>query len=302
MFCLNFAFYHRVTNIRYLPAMVSLTPGPIPVGYSPCPNDTFIFDAWVHRRFRQELQPIPQLLDVETLNRKALVGELPVTKLSLAAFAHVADRYQVLSAGAALGNNCGPLLIYKQLPDFSAPGKIRVAIPGQLTTAHLLLRIFYPELVQTTEMVFSDIEAAVLSGSVDLGLIIHENRFTYADKGLFKLADLGEKWEDQFRMPLPLGCIAVLRQLPDTVKAGVQKAIHDSVAWAFAHPGDSRDYVRAHAQEMSEAVQQQHISLYVNQFSLELGTEGRRAIRCLLEAGHKAGFLPLGKEPIFVTE
>lgn len=282
--------------------MEPLIPGPIPVGYSPCPNDTFIFDAWVHRRIDHAFRPLPQLLDVETLNRKSLIGELPVTKLSLGAYAHVADRYQLLSAGAALGKNCGPLLIYKQLPDFSAPEKIRVAIPGRFTTAHLLLRIFYPELVQTTEMVFSDIEAAVLSGSVDLGLIIHENRFTYTGKGLFKLADLGEKWEAQYRMPLPLGCIAVLRQLPETVKASLEKAIHDSVAWAFAHPGDSREYVRAHAQEMSEDVQQQHISLYVNQFSLDLGMEGRRAIRSLLEAGYKAGFLPSGKEPIFVTE
>jgi 1,4-dihydroxy-6-naphthoate synthase len=274
----------------------------LPIGYSPCPNDTFIFDAWVNGRLGHEMQPQPQLLDVETLNLKAINAELPVTKLSFAAYAHVTEHYQILSSGAALGNNCGPLVIYRQLPDFSDPASVKVAIPGRRTTANLLFSIFYPDMVNKTEMVFSEIEDAVLNGHADLGLIIHENRFTYAAKGLHKLADLGELWESKFAMPIPLGCIAVLRSLPEIQKKQIGRAIRESVAWAFAHPDDSKEYVRLHAQEMSETVQQQHISLYVNRFSLDLGAVGRAAVRKLFEEGLRAGFLPSLKEPIFAED
>ncbi|MFN8153770.1 MAG: 1,4-dihydroxy-6-naphthoate synthase [Bacteroidia bacterium] len=270
------------------------------IGYSTCPNDTFIFDALVHHRYPHELHPEPALLDVETLNRMATKGELPVSKLSFAAFAFVSENYQILSSGAALGNNCGPLVIYNREPDLTQAGKLRVAIPGKFTTANLLLSIFYPELTQKKEMVFSDIEDAVLSGKADLGLIIHENRFTYEQKGLKKLADLGEKWEQRFGVPIPLGCIAVSRHLPEKEKMMIQEAIRKSVEWAFQHPQDSREYVMEHAREMSETVQQQHISLYVNRFSVDLGDEGRRAVELLMKEGVKAGLLPIVKEPIFV--
>lgn len=274
----------------------------LPVGFSPCPNDTFIFDAWVNGRIEQDFLPQPQLLDVETLNRKALLAELPVTKLSFAAYARVSEQYQILSAGAALGNNCGPLVIYRQPPDLSQSASLKVAIPGLHTTANLLFSIFFPQLTQKVEMVFSEIENAVLSGEADLGLIIHENRFTYAAKGLQKLADLGELWETKFNLPIPLGCIAVRRDMPEDDKKQIGASVKNSVAWAFAHPDDSRHYVRMHAQEMSEAVQQQHISLYVNRFSRDLGNEGRTAVRKLLEEGIKAGFLPSLKEPIFAED
>ena len=271
------------------------------IGYSTCPNDTFIFDALVHHRYPHSFQPDPVLLDVETLNRMAVAGELPVSKLSFAAFAFVSEKYQILSSGAALGNNCGPLLIYKNEPDFSRPDLIRVAIPGKYTTANLLMSIFYPGLTKKTEMVFSDIEDAVLNGQADIGLIIHENRFTYEAKGLKKLADLGEKWETAFHVPIPLGCIAVRRDLPEEEKLSLQQAVRQSVEWAFEHPSDSGPYVMEHAREMSVAVQQQHISLYVNRFSVDLGEEGRTAVRLLMEEGRRAGLLPIVQEPIFVT-
>ena len=270
------------------------------IGYSTCPNDTFIFDALIHHRYQHALVPEPVLLDVETLNRMATNAELPVSKLSFAAYAFVSDQYQILSAGAALGNNCGPMLICKSLPDFTQPDQLRVAIPGKYTTANLLLSIFYPELVNKVELVFSDIEGALLNGDADLGLIIHENRFTYEAKGLKKVADLGERWETRFGVPIPLGCIAVSRNLPEDEKMNIQRAIQQSVEWAFSHPADSRDYVMEHAREMSETVQQQHISLYVNRFSVDLGEEGRKAVHLLLSEGAKAGLLPIVKEPIFV--
>lgn len=270
------------------------------IGYSTCPNDTFIFDALVHQRYPHTLAPEPVLLDVETLNRMSVTGELPVTKLSFAAFAFVSEKYQILSAGSALGNNCGPLIIYKNEPDFSQPDKLKVAIPGKYTTANLLMSIFYPQLNNKIELVFSSIEDAVLDGTADLGLIIHENRFTYEAKGLKCLADLGQKWESAFHVPIPLGCIAVSRDLPEMEKLEIQAAIKSSVEWAFQHPADSRDYVMEHARELSETVQQQHISLYVNRFSVDLGEEGKRAVRLLMAEGMKAGLLPIVQEPIFV--
>ena len=272
------------------------------IGFSPCPNDTFIFEALVHQRFEHGLDLLPQLEDVETLNRMAVEGTLPVTKLSFAAYAFVADHYQILSSGSALGNNCGPLLIYKSKPDLSQPEKIRVAIPGKFTTANLLLSIFYPELTNKTEFVFSGIEEAVLNGDADLGLIIHENRFTYQQKGLFKLDDMGERWETFTGNPIPLGCIAVRRDLPEEVKITLQNAIRRSIEWAYEHPEDGREYISQYAQEMSEEVQKQHIALYVNRFSLDLGEEGRAAVTRLLQLGEESGLLPKRKEPIFVNQ
>lgn len=297
---LNFAFYQPEINTGLFSLKEPSYRSQMKIGYSTCPNDTFIFDAFIHHRYPHTFRPDPVLLDVETLNRMAVQGELPVSKLSFAAYAFVSDKYQILSAGAALGNNCGPLLICKNDPDFSRPDLLKVAIPGKYTTANLLLSIFYPDLKVKTEMVFSAIEDAVLSGEADIGLIIHENRFTYEARGLKKIADLGEKWETAFHAPIPLGCIAVSRDLPENDKMNIQQAVRDSVEWAFAHPSDSRDYVMEHAREMSESVQQQHISLYVNRFSVDLGEEGRRAVRLLMEEGAKAGLLPIVQEPIFV--
>ncbi|MBK7965383.1 MAG: 1,4-dihydroxy-6-naphthoate synthase [Bacteroidetes bacterium] len=272
------------------------------LGFSPCPNDTFIFEALLHHRFSFQYDVEAQLFDVEKLNRLALTSEMEISKLSFAAYASVSDKYQILSSGAALGRNCGPLLISKNQVDLSKAGELKVAIPGKYTTANLLLSIFFPEVTNKTEVIFSGIEDEVLKGDFDLGLIIHESRFTYAKRGLKKVADLGEYWEARFNKPIPLGCIAIRRDLPQEVKESIQKGIADSVKWAFEHPQDSRDYIQQHAQELSSEVQQKHIDLYVNQFSIDLGTEGREAINLLLSYGHQVNLLPKCVEPIFITE
>lgn len=275
---------------------------PLKLGFSPCPNDTFIFDALLHHRFPFPYRVEENLYDVEKLNRLALSAELEISKLSFAAYASVSDKYQILNAGAALGRNCGPLLITKNPINLQDMDSLKVAIPGKYTTANLLLSIFFPQLTNKTEVVFSGIEDGVLSGEFDLGLIIHESRFTYAEKGLQKVADLGESWERKFSKPIPLGCIAIRRDLPRELKETIQRGIADSVKWAFEHPQDSRDYIQKHAQELSREVQEKHIELYVNQFSIDLGVEGREAINLLLSYGHQVNLLPQCVEPIFINE
>ncbi|MBK9638715.1 MAG: 1,4-dihydroxy-6-naphthoate synthase [Bacteroidetes bacterium] len=275
---------------------------PLKLGFSPCPNDTFIFDALLHQRFSFPYKVEANLYDVEKLNRLALSAELEISKLSFAAYASVSNKYQILNSGAALGRNCGPLLISKNPVDLDNMASLKVAIPGKYTTANLLLSIFFPQLVNKIEVVFSSIEEGVLSGEFDLGLIIHESRFTYAEKGLLKVADLGECWESKFSKPIPLGCIAIRRNLPKEVKESIQRGISDSVKWAFKNPQDSRDYIQKHAQELSSEVQQKHIDLYVNQFSIDLGVEGREAINLLLSYGHQVNLLPQCVEPIFINE
>lgn len=273
----------------------------IKIGFSPCPNDTFIFDALVHQRIFSPVHFLPELRDVEQLNRMAMQSTLEVTKMSFASYAWVSDQYQILNSGSALGRNCGPLLISKNNVQPDQTTGLRVAIPGRNTTANLLLSIFFPELKNKMEMLFSEVEEAVLSGQADLGLIIHENRFTYEQKGLLKVADLGECWEARFQHPIPLGCIAVLRRLPEDQKLEIDGKIRESVRWAFEHPEDSLNYIQQHAREMSREVQQSHIGLYVNQFSIDLGKEGREAVRLLFEKGHESGLLPLVHEPIFIN-
>jgi 1,4-dihydroxy-6-naphthoate synthase len=270
------------------------------LGFSPCPNDTFIFDALVHQRFQSPLKVIPHLYDVEQLNEKAHKHELDITKLSFNAYAFVSEHYQILQAGSALGRNCGPLLICKRKFDFNEINNLRIAIPGKYTTANLLLSIFAPQAKHKTEMIFSHIEDAVLSGDFDAGLIIHENRFTYQQKGLLKIADMGELWEENFHSAIPLGCIAVRRGLPEIEKKIIEEAIFESVSYAFENPHASRQYVQQHSQELSEEVQQQHIRLYVNDFSIDLGKEGQEAIRKLFTEGQKAGLLPPLTEPVFL--
>jgi 1,4-dihydroxy-6-naphthoate synthase len=256
------------------------------LGASPCPNDCFIIDAIVHRRIDLEgLEFDVRLDDVEALNRAAFAGRLDVTKLSYHAFAFCADRFVALNAGSALGRNCGPLLISRRQidPEQVSGGGLAIAIPGKYTTANFLLGFAFPAAVNRTEMVFSDIEGAVLSGAVDAGVIIHENRFTYAAKGLRKIIDLGEHWEQQTGFPIPLGGIVASRALPADVIARVDQVVRRSVEFAFANPGASLPFVREHAQEMSEQVMRQHIELYVNEYSVDLGPDGRRAVNLLLD-------------------
>jgi 1,4-dihydroxy-6-naphthoate synthase len=260
------------------------------LGYSPCPNDCFIFDALVHKKIdTQGLDFEVTLADVETLNKNALNGLFDVTKLSFHAYAYSLDKYILLRSGSALGFNCGPLLIKQKGSLLKSSSEWKVAIPGKLTTANFLLSLAYPEVKNKIEMVFSEIENAVLSGEVDAGLIIHENRFTYLDKGLEKILDLGEYWDGLINAPIPLGGIAIKRDLPEPLKEKVNSLIKESVNFAFAHPESSMPYVRLHAQEMSDEVMRKHINLYVNDFSADLGEVGKNAVTLLFDKAKQLG-------------
>ena len=271
------------------------------LGFSPCPNDTFIFDAMVHQKIDTEGLEFEVLMaDVEELNNRAFASNLDITKLSYHAFAHLAGEYVLLDAGSALGNNCGPLLIAREfIPKEQIPAKY-IAIPGKYTTANFLLGLAFPNLEHREEMLFSDIEDAVLQGKVDAGLIIHENRFTYEAKGLVKLMDLGEYWESTTGMPIPLGGIVVRRDIPLEVQHKVNRVLKRSVAFAMDNPSATRDFVRAHAQEMDETVMFQHIHLYVNAFTRDLGEKGKSAVQRLFDMARKRGIIPPMNNPLFL--
>ena len=262
-----------------------------------------MFDALVHQRIDCEgLEFDVRLADVEALNKAAFAGDVDVTKLSYHAYAYCARDYVLLDAGSALGRNCGPLLVSKRpiSREQVASGALRIAIPGTYTTANFLLGLAFPSARSKTELLFSDIERAVLDGRFDAGLIIHENRFTYAAKGLQKIVDLGEFWEGETGAPIPLGGIVVRRSLPDAVKEAVNRLVRRSVEYAFAHRSASLPYVRAHAQEMSEQVMYRHIDLYVNDFSVDLGPDGRRAVELLFEKAKALGVIPPIEQPLFL--
>ena len=274
------------------------------LGFSPCPNDCFMFDAIVNRRIDLEgLEFTIRMADVEALNTAAFAGEADVTKLSYHAYAHCTRDYVLLDAGSALGRNCGPLLISKRAisRDEVAMGAVSIAIPGKFTTANFLLGLAFPNAQHKTALVFSEIESALLDERFDAGLIIHENRVTYADKGLKKIVDLGEFWEAETGAPIPLGGIVVSRALPDAVKQAVNRVLRRSVEYAFAHRGASLPLVREHAQEMSEDVMYKHIDLYVNEYSIDLGPEGRRAVELLFERAMATRIIPAIKESLFLS-
>ncbi len=271
------------------------------LGFSPCPNDTFIFDALIHDRIDTEgLHFEVQLGDVEQLNQKAFRGELDITKLSYHAYAHLIEQYALLNSGSALGNNCGPLLIAKTPLNTASLAQTSIAIPGTYTTANFLLSLAFPEAQNKQELLFSDIEQAVLEERVEAGLIIHENRFTYQDKGLVKLLDLGEWWEGNTGLPIPLGGIVVRRDHPLALQQRIDRVLRRSIEYAFAHPQESLPYVRSHAQEMDTAVMQQHIDLYVNDYSIDLGQKGRRAVQHLFDTAIARGIISATDHPIFV--
>jgi 1,4-dihydroxy-6-naphthoate synthase len=274
------------------------------LGYSPCPNDCFIFDAIANKKIDTEgLDFEVQLLDVETLNQKALHNELDVTKLSFHAFGHVQNEYILLRAGSALGFNCGPILITGggASSPLSMTTETKVAIPGKLTTANFLLSLAYPHITNKIEYVFSDIENAILNNEVDAGLIIHENRFTYAEKGLKKIADLGEFWESLIHAPIPLGGIVIKRNFSEEIKQKVNRVIRKSIEFAFANPESSMPYVRQHAQEMSEEVMKKHIALYVNNFSVNLGEEGEKAVELLFNKAYEKNLFPKNDGPLLIN-
>ncbi len=272
------------------------------LAFSPCPNDTFMFHAWVEGLINMQGHQFNiTMADVEELNQSAMKEEADITKLSFAAFAHLADKYELLTSGAALGHQCGPLLVSKHNFKWEELPQLKVVIPGKYTTANLLLTMFAPDVKNKKDLLFSDIENEVLTEKADAGLVIHESRFTYHLRGLKKIADLGEFWETKYKCPLPLGCIAVKKSLPPEVKIQLNKLMHDSVVYAMENPKASAHFIGQHAQEMDLSVQQQHISLYVNQWSKELGETGKMAIRKLLAEGEIAGLLPKA-EAVFVDE
>ncbi|MEE1884595.1 1,4-dihydroxy-6-naphthoate synthase [Pedobacter flavus] len=263
------------------------------LGFSPCPNDTFIFDALIHNKIDTHgLKFDVHYEDVETLNKYANEEKLDITKLSYFAYAKVVKNYFLLDSGSALGFGVGPLLISKKNPselwESTSENKqlkpeLKVGIPGEQTTANLLLQIAHPELKNKQIMLFSDIEDALLNDEIDLGLIIHENRFTYASKGLYKIIDLGNFWEEYTGSAIPLGGIAIHKRIPRKTQLLVQKLICESVEFAFKNPDSGAEFIKFHAQEMDEKVIKQHINLYVNEFSKSLGTIGRKSIDHLFE-------------------
>jgi 1,4-dihydroxy-6-naphthoate synthase len=282
------------------------------LGFSSCPNDTFMFHGLISGDVEvsvagERVGFRPALADIEALNLRALdpARALPISKLSASALAHVCDRYAVLAAGAALGRGCGPLVVGRRSDSFEGLAALAgrsVAIPGEYTTAHLLLRTFFAEAApgRTLElrvMRFEQIMPAVAAGLVDAGLIIHESRFTYPSHGLVEVADLGLAWERSTGLPLPLGMICAQRSLDPALIDAIEHGLRRSVALAFREPERSRGWIREHAQELDDEVCRQHIALYVNEFSLSLGEEGRAAIDELLRRGRASGFLPAGRDP-----
>jgi 1,4-dihydroxy-6-naphthoate synthase len=251
-------------------------------GFTPCPNDAFAFHALVHGLVPAPFEVEPVLLDIEELNRRAARDELELTKLSFGAAAAAGDRYRLLKSGAALGRGVGPLVVARQVDSLERAVAGRVAVPGRETTAFLLLRLAAPSLGEVVELRYDRILDAVVAGEVDAGLIIHESRFTYRDHGLVAVADLGEWWEGETGLPVPLAGIFARSDLEPEVSEQAETAIRASVEYAFAHPDASRDYVRSLAQEMSDEVCAKHIALYVNENSIDIGDEGRVAIDRLL--------------------
>ena len=249
------------------------------IGFSPCPNDTFIFDALVNGKIDTEgITFNPVIEDVETLNRWAYKGKLEVSKVSFSALLNVLDKYSILHAGSALGKGCGPLLVAKRNVKLEEVNSCRIAIPGVHTTANMLLRFAFPDARQRFPVIFSGIENVVLQDQFDLGLIIHESRFTYEEKGLIKIMDLGAYWEQRTGLPIPLAGIAVRKDVPHAMQQKVDRLIKKSLEYAFDQYPALSSFTTSHAQEMDEAVMRKHIELYVNDFSLDLGNAGKSAI------------------------
>jgi 1,4-dihydroxy-6-naphthoate synthase len=273
------------------------------LGFSTCPNDTYIFDALVHHKIDTEGLDFELFLaDVEQLNKAAFDSQIDITKLSYHAYAYVAENYVLSDSGSALGYKNGPLLISKRKIYPDEISGLKIGIPGKFTTANLLMGIAFPDALQKIEYLFSDIEEAVLSNEIDAGLIIHENRFTYEKKGLLKIIDLGEYWEKETNMPIPLGGIAINRALPLEVQKKINRLIQKSIQFAFANPGTGLDFIRRYAQEMDEIVMQKHINLYVNQFTENLGFDGRKAIEFLYHQAVEKNIIPQINKNIFFED
>lgn len=269
---------------------------------SPCPNDTFIFDALIHHKVDTEGLSFKLVFaDVEQLNQAAFQQQFDITKLSYHAFAYASENYVLMRSGSALGNNCGPLLVSKELLSDEVINESRICIPGKYTTANLLFSLKYPNASNKAFILFSEIENKVLSGEFNAGVIIHENRFTYKQKGLKKIIDLGEYWEQQFKVPIPLGGIAIKRNIDPEIQLSVERSIRRSIEFAFENPDSSKEFVAKHSQEMSEDVCRQHINLYVNKYSLNLGFNGEYAVNTLYKIAQENKIIPALTEPIFIS-
>jgi 1,4-dihydroxy-6-naphthoate synthase len=251
-------------------------------GFTPCPNDAFGFHALVHGLVPAPFDVEPVLIDIEELNLRATAGELELTKLSFGAAAAAGDRYRLLRSGAALGRGVGPLVVARDAGSLEEAAAGRIAVPGRETTAFLLLRLAAPALGDVVEIRYDRILPAVVAGEVDAGLIIHESRFTYREHGLVAIADLGEWWEGETSLPVPLAGIFARRDLPSDLVDEAEAAVRRSVEYAFGHPDASRDYVRSLAHELSDEVCAAHVALYVNDHSIDIGEEGLTAIDRLI--------------------
>lgn len=278
------------------------------LGFSPCPNDTFIFDALIHKKIDTEGLDFEVFFDdVETLNQKVFRNEPDISKLSFHAFAYATKNYALLDAGSALGYGVGPLLI-SRTDDVTADRvrrdseRLTVGIPGRYTTANFLLSLAFPDLLNKKEMLFSDIESSLTAGSIDLGLIIHENRFTYEQKGLVKVIDLGDFWEKETGEPIPLGGIVINRRIDPEVQVKVNRLIRKSIEFAFANPASAISFIKEHAQTMEEDVMYKHIKLYVNDFSLSLEGRGKSAVRTLFNKAKELKLIPNLDIPLFFND
>ncbi len=270
------------------------------LGYSPCPNDTFIFYGLIHGKVPSPgVEFTEQLEDVETLNQLALKNQLDLTKISYHALGHLRENYVLLHSGGALGRGCGPLIIAKQNTSMAKLQGKKIAIPGQLTTANLLLQLYSDGYEDVIILPFDQIMAAVEQGQVDAGVIIHESRFTYQQHGLKKILDLGEWWEKESGYPIPLGGILAKRDLGATLIGNIDSALRQSIEYAYAHPQEPQNYIKQHAQELDDNVVRNHIDLYVNNFSLDLGDEGIKAVNSLLCRAEERGIIPPCKLPLF---
>lgn len=273
---------------------------PLSLAYSTCPNDTFAFFGLASGRVTcPDVSFQITLADVETLNQAGRSRTYDITKLSFAAMGHLRSSYWLLKSGAALGRGCGPLIVARPGCDMASLSHARLAVPGMDTTACLLTGLFLGHPPLATAMTFDQIMPAVAAGHCDFGVIIHEGRFTYPQYGLDRVLDLGEWWEETTGLPVPLGCIAAGRHLDMAVVRNVERAIAKSIAYAFAHPDQTADYVREYAQEMAPEVVQQHIDLYVNDFSLDIGKEGEKAIQMLFGMAEAAGIMAPDSRPLF---
>ena len=271
------------------------------LGFSTCPNDTFIFDAMIHQKVDTEgLEFDVVLADVEELNRNAFSGNIDVTKLSYHAYAYIAHNYKLLTSGSALGYKNGPLLISKRKIYRDEVADLKIAIPGKYTTANLLFSIVFPKVKEKKEYLFSEIEEAILDGEVDAGVIIHENRFTFEKKGLKKIIDLGEDWEEKTNNPIPLGGIVIQRKFDVEIQQKVNRVLKRSVEFALANPNSSYRFVKNYAREMNDEVIQKHIGLYVNNFTVDLGETGKNAVKTLYDKAVAEKIIERVQTDIFV--